>query len=73
MVAQVARYLVAAARRLRHFNSYSTELASTRAEQDELRMKVLGLEEEKRKFEEHYDLLVEEKASMEEQVAKLDG
>lgn len=32
------------------------------AEWDELRAKLLGLEEEKRKFEEHYDLLAGEKA-----------
>lgn len=62
----VTPYLVAAARRPRQVNSDSVELTSVRDERDELRMKLFGLEEEKHKFEERYDLLVGEKASMEE-------
>lgn len=34
---------------------------------------MLGLEEEKRKFEERYELLAGEKASLEEKVANMDG
>lgn len=66
MVSQVAPYLVVAARRLCQINSDKTELASSRAERDELSVKLLGLEEEKRKFEERYDVLVGEKAFVEE-------
>lgn len=70
---QVAIYLVVATQPLRQVNSDLSEITSIRSNQDKLRPKFIGMEEEKRKFEEHYDLLVEEKASMEEQVAKLDG
>lgn len=64
---------MAAARRLRQVNSDLTELASARSEWDEIKTKVLGLEDEKRKFEVRYDLLDGEKASVEEQMTKLDG
>lgn len=64
---------MAAARRLCQVNSHSTELTSVRAEQDELRTKSLGLEEEKCKLKEHYNLLDGAKASLDDQVANLDG
>ena len=70
---QVTLYLVAVAQSLLHINSDLAELASSRDERDELRKKVLGLEEENRKFEEHYDLLSAEKVSVEEPTAELDG
>ncbi|CAI9267832.1 unnamed protein product [Lactuca saligna] len=66
-------FLVAAVRCLRHVNLDSVELAFCMANRDELRTKLLGLEEEKHKFDEHCDFLVGDKESMEEQVAKLDG
>lgn len=55
--AQVAPYLVAAARRLRHVSSDLAELTTVKVERNELREMVVVLEEEKRKFGEFYDLL----------------
>lgn len=71
--AQVAPYLVAASWCLRQVSLDSTGLAASRAEWDELRKKVLGLEKEKQKFGECYDLMAGEKTSVEEQVENLDG
>lgn len=49
------------------------ELTAVIAECAKLREKVMSLEEEKFKFEERYDLLAGEKASMEDQVTRLDA
>lgn len=46
-----------AARCLRHVGLDLLKLATIKAEHDELMEEVLGLEEEKHKFEEYYDLL----------------
>lgn len=73
VAAQVAPYLVDVTRRLRQVSSDSVELASATSVRDELKEKVLGLEGEKCKFKERYELLVGEKAFVEEQVAILDG
>lgn len=70
---QVVTYLVSAARRLHHVSSDLAKLAFVKAKWNELREKLLGLEEEKHKFEERADLFAGEKASMEEQVVNLDG
>lgn len=70
---QVAIYLVVATQPLRQVNSDLSEITSIRSNQDKLRPKFIGMEEEKRKFEEHYDLLAEEKASKEGHVKILDG
>lgn len=71
--AQAAPYMVAAARRVCQVGLDSRELASGRVERGELRVDLLGLEEEKHKFEERYNLLAGEKASLEERVVALDG
>lgn len=62
----VAPYLVAAARCLRLVSLDSEELASIRSKPDELSSKFVGIKEEKRKFQERYDLLDGEKKSVEE-------
>lgn len=64
---------MAVAQCLCQVNLYSAELASAKAERDELRTRVLGLDEEKRKVEEHYDLMDGKKVYVEEHVASLDG
>lgn len=66
MLAQVAPYLVATAWCLLQVNSASAEHTSVRAKWEKLRMELLGLEDMKHKFEECYDLLAGEKASMED-------
>lgn len=63
---QAAPYLVATARCLHQVNSDSAELASAKAERDQLKARVMGLEEEKRKFEECYELLASKKVFVEE-------
>lgn len=65
--------MVATGRLHHRANLDLVELASARTDRDELRERVLGIEEVKRKFEEHYDLLTGETASAEEHVASLDG
>lgn len=60
------------ASRLCHVNSSSSKLASVKVERDELRVRLLELEGEKRSFEEHYNVLEREKDSLEDQVATLD-
>lgn len=49
------------------------ELTTIKVECNKLRKKVLGLEEEERKFEEHYDLLGKQKDLVEDKVISLDG
>lgn len=71
-VAQVPSYLVVAVGHLRHVSLDLAELTIVKSKCDELRQKVLGLEEEKRKFEERYDMLAREKDSMDDQVTSLD-
>lgn len=70
---QVSPYLVAAVRRLPQANLVLAKPSSARVERDELRTRVLRLEEEKCKFDERYDLLDGEKAFVEEHIVNLDG
>ena len=65
--------MVTTTSRLRKGDSNSGELIQIRVEQDDLRDKLLPLEEEKRLFKERYDLLAGEKASMKDKVVALDG
>lgn len=71
--AQVTSYMVVVARHLHKVSSYFGELSYVRAEQDDLRAKLLEMEKEKRTFEERYELMAGKKASLEEHVATLDG
>lgn len=58
---QVAPYMVVAARRLPQVTLDSNELSFVMAEWDDLRAKLLEIDEEKHMFEEHYELLAGEK------------
>lgn len=64
-VAQVVPYLVAAAGRLHHMSTDLAEWTTVKAKHNELKERVVGLEE-KCKFDECYDFLVGEKSSMED-------
>lgn len=65
--------MVATASRLRQSDSSFGELALIKVERDELKVRLLELEGEKWSFEECFDLLAGEKASLEDKVAGLDG
>lgn len=58
---------------LRHVNFGLAELNSVEADRDELKTRLSVLEAERRRFEEHYELLAYEKVSTVERVASLDG
>lgn len=60
-----------AARCLCLVGSDLAELTTVIAKRKELREKLLGLEDEKREFEERYDLLATEKSLVEDQVTSL--
>lgn len=55
-VAQVGSYMVATASRILQSGSSFGELSLIKFEQDELKMRLLEFEGEKRLFEKHYDL-----------------
>lgn len=65
--------MVATASFLRRGDSNSGELVQIRSEQDNLKAKLLALEEDKCLFEECYEILAGEKASLEDKVVALDG
>lgn len=62
VVTHVSPYLVVVYRHLHHMSSDLAELTIIKDECDEFRERVMGLEEEKRKFKECYDLLVRVKS-----------
>ncbi|CAI9301355.1 unnamed protein product [Lactuca saligna] len=64
----VGSYIVATASRLRQSDSSSGELVLSKVERDELKVRLLELEGEKRSFEERYDVLAGEKASLQDQL-----